>query len=159
MRPLSILKHLILAAAGLAAIALPLLPLRAHAEPFAGPVPAHVTDVIDGDTVKVEARIWLDQSIVTTVRLAEIDAPEIGAHAHCTSERDKADAAKAYLETLVADRDVTLREIKNDKYGGRVDARVVLADGRDVSDLMLAKHLANPYGGGRKTPWCGLAAD
>jgi endonuclease YncB( thermonuclease family) len=158
MRVLSLLKHLILAAAGLAVLFLPLLPVRAR-ETLSGPVIAHVTEVIDGDTVKVQAQVWIGQSIQTSVRLAGIDAPEIGSHAHCVSERDKADAAKAYLASLVGDRQVTLRDIKDDKYGGRVDARIFLADGRDVSELMLKKQLALPYDGGHKTPWCGLAAE
>ena len=110
--------------------------------------------VVDGDTVAVEAQIWINQRIDVDVRLAGIDAPEIGSHARCDFERDKADQAKAYLASLIDDRDVRLIGIETDKYGGRVDARILLDDGRDVSDLMLKKRLVMAYDGGRKTPWC-----
>src|SRR5262249_25963629 len=106
------------------------------------------------DTVAVEAQIWLDQRINVNVRLAGIDAPELGSHAHCDSERDKADEARAYLASLIEDRDVKLLGIATDKYGGRGDARILLEDGRDVSDLMLKKRLAIAYDGGRKSTWC-----
>ena len=41
-----------------------------------GPVAANVERVIDGDTVIVKARIWLDQDLTVVVRLAGIDAPD-----------------------------------------------------------------------------------
>ena len=154
----SLLKHLALAALGLAALFAPHLLRPAHGAELEGPVAAHVIRVIDGDTVAVEAQIWINQRINVDVRLAGIDAPEIGSHARCDFERDKADAAKAYLASLIEDRDVKLAQIETDKYGGRVDARIVLDDGRDVSDLMLKKRLAMAYEGGRKIPWCTAAA-
>ena len=42
-----------------------------------GPVPAVVEDVIDGDTLRVRARIWLGQDLAIYVRLAGVDAPEV----------------------------------------------------------------------------------
>lgn len=153
----SLLKHLVLAVLGLAALLAPYFLGPARAAELEGPVAAHVVKVIDGDTAKVEARIWTNQRLTIDVRLTGIDAPEIGAHAHCVSERGKADQAKAYLASLIEDRDIKLTRIKDDKYGGRVDARIVLADGRDVSNLMLKRHLAMAYDGGRKTPWCASA--
>jgi endonuclease YncB( thermonuclease family) len=57
----------------------------ARAEMLAGPVPARLVAVIDGDTIRVRARIWLDQEVETAVRLFGIDAPELtGA---CAAER------------------------------------------------------------------------
>ena len=153
----SLLKHLALAALGLAALMAPYFLSPARGAELEGPVAAHVVRVIDGDTVAVEAQVWINQTVKVDVRLAGIDAPEIGSHAHCDFERDKADQAKAYLASLIADRDVKLTAIETDKYGGRVDARIVLDDGRDVSDLMLKKRLAMAYDGGRKTPWCSAA--
>jgi micrococcal nuclease len=158
MRVLSFLKHLALAAIGLAALLAPLLPGPAHSAPLPGPVPAKILRVIDGDTVRVAAHVWIGQTVTIDVRLRGIDAPEIGAHAHCAFERDKADQAKAYLASLVEGRKVALTEIANDKYGGRVDARIVLADGGDASALMLKRGLAMSYDGGRKRPWCSAAA-
>jgi endonuclease YncB( thermonuclease family) len=152
----SFLKHLVLAALGLAALLAPYFLSPARGTELEGPVSAHVVRVIDGDTVAVEAQVWLNQILKVDVRLAGINAPEIGSHARCDFERDKADQAKAYLASLIEDRDVKLMGIETDKYGGRVDAHIVLNDGRDVSDLMLKKRLALAYDGGRKTPWCSL---
>ena len=42
-----------------------------------GPVPARVIQVIDGDTIAVKARIWLNQELETRVRLEGVDAPEL----------------------------------------------------------------------------------
>ncbi|MFZ1989735.1 MAG: thermonuclease family protein [Alphaproteobacteria bacterium] len=150
----SLLKHIALAALGLAVLLAPYFLVPARGAELDGPVSAHVVRVIDGDTAQVEAQIWINQRIDVNVRLTGIDAPEIGTHAHCDFERDKADQAKTYLASLIADRDVKLVGIETDKYGGRVDARILLDDGRDVSDLMLKKRLAMAYDGGRKTPWC-----
>ena len=150
----SLLKHLALAALGLAALLAPYFLVSARGAPFEGPVSAHVVRVIDGDTAQVEALIWINQRIDVNVRLAGIDAPEIGSHAHCDFERGKADQARTYLASLIEDRDVKLTGIETDKYGGRVDAHILLDDGRDVSDLMLKKRLALAYDGGRKTSWC-----
>ena len=150
----SLLKHVVLAALGLAALLAPFFVAFARGAELAGPVSAHVVRVIDGDTIAVEAQIWINQRIDIDVRLAGIDAPEIGSHAHCDFERDKASQAKSYLASLIGDQDIRLTSIETDKYGGRVDAHILLDDGRDVSELMLNKRLAMAYDGGRKTPWC-----
>lgn len=157
MRALSYLKHLMLAIAGLAALAAPFLIGPAKGATLEGPVRAHVLKVIDGDTVRASAQIWIGQTITISVRLRGIDAPEIGSHAHCAFERDKADEAKAYLASLIEGRTVHLSDIANDRYGGRVDARIGLDDGSDVSALMLKKGLAMSYDGGHKRLWCSSA--
>ncbi len=60
-------------------------------EVLSGPVPATVIEVMDGDTVKVRARIWLGQDLSTRVRLAGIDAPEL--NGGCARERALAERA------------------------------------------------------------------
>ncbi len=62
---------------------------------LAGPVPAQVLSVIDGDTIEVRAVIWLGQVLSTRVRLAGIDAPEL--RGKCARERALAVRARAYL--------------------------------------------------------------
>ena len=59
----------------LAAMVVP-APLLAK-ESLAGPVPATVERVIDGDTLVVRARIWHGQEIIVRVRLANVDTPEL----------------------------------------------------------------------------------
>src|ERR1700759_2764977 len=62
---------------------------------FAGPVAAHVTHVIDGDTFEALASIWLGQTITVRIRIAGIDAPEL--RARCETEYSRAVAARDYL--------------------------------------------------------------
>ena len=117
-----------------------------------GPIPAVVERVIDGDTVRVRARIWLGQDVLTDVRLRGIDAPEL--HGRCPAERDRAQQAKAWLDARIGGRTVSLSEITGDKYGGRVVARLATPDGEDVSAALLAAGLVQPYNGRRRPKWC-----
>ena len=119
---------------------------------LAGPIPAVVEQVIDGDTVRVRARIWLGQELLTNVRLRGIDAPEL--HSRCAAERDRAQEAKAWLDARIAGRKVSLADITSDKYGGRVVARMLTQEGDDLSAALLAQGLVRPYRGGRRGTWC-----
>lgn len=125
-------------------------------ERLAGPVPATVTAVVDGDTLEVRARIWLGQEIATRVRLAGIDAPEL--RARCPHERALALRATDFLERRFGGRrtlsGIRLHDIENGKYAGRVVARVETADGEDLASLLLGAGLAQRYDGGRRTSWC-----
>lgn len=137
----------------LLAIFLPLLANPAGAaDRLAGPVPATVLRVVDGDTVEVEAHIWLGQTIRTLVRIKGVDAPEL--HGRCARERDLAEQARAYV-TAHLGGEVELRDIVRDKYGGRVVARIAPSGGGDISVALIGAGLGRPYGGGHKNPWCG----
>ncbi len=130
-----------------------LLPIAAFAdERVPGPVPAQLVRVIDGDTVVVHAHIWLGQYIDTAVRLAGVDAAEM--HARCDSERALALEAKAFVEAKLADPALSLADITYDKYGRRVVARIITAEGQDLSDQLMAAGLVHAYDGGRKEGWC-----
>jgi micrococcal nuclease len=131
---------------------LPACPAAAR-EVLAGPVPARVVDIVDGDTLTVRAHIWLGQEVETRVRLIGIDTPEL--RGGCDSEREQARAARAALSALVAGRTVTLRDIEADVYGGRVLARLDPVDGVDVAAALVDGGLARPYDGRtRRAPWC-----
>lgn len=122
------------------------------AETLAGPVPARVMHVIDGDTLVVRARIWLGQEVETAVRLAGVDAPELkGA---CTSERERAQLAREYLSSRVLGGAVMLTGVRYEKYGGRILAQVRLEDGRDLAQLLLAEGHARAYDGRARARWC-----
>ena len=122
----------------------------AEAEPLSGPVDAEVLRVLDGDTIEVAARIWLDQRVVVGVRLRGVDAPEL--RGACATERDLARRARDAVEAMLGAR-VELSEIDRDKYAGRVVARVRAA-GEDVGARLVARGLARPYDGGRRGGWC-----
>ena len=109
-------------------------PAREGALP--GPIQAEVVRVIDGDTLAVRARIWLDQDVATVVRIDGIDAPELkGA---CAAERERAIAAQAALVRLIGDGQVALIDVRHDKYGGRVRATVATAAGVVLADALIA---------------------
>lgn len=124
-------------------------------EPLPGPVPARVLQVIDGDTIAVKARIWLNQELETRVRLAGVDAPELAGR--CERERALAARARAFLEAMLEGGEVVLSQIQYGKFAGRVVARVETLSGEDLSAALLAAGLARPYAGGARTPWCDTA--
>ena len=116
----------------------------------AGPVAAELLRVIDGDTIEVRARIWLDLDLTTRVRLAGIDAPELDGA--CPEERRLAQIARTSLGATLGLGPVWLSDIRHDKYGGRVVADVLLRDGHSASAAMLASGAAAEWG---TTPlWC-----
>jgi len=117
-----------------------------------GPVPAEVVRVVDGDTLTVRAHVWLGQRVEVEVRLAGIDAPEL--RGRCPRESELARAAQRAIEGMVATAAVRLREVRHDKYGGRVLARVETADGRDLGAALVQRGLARRYDGGRREGWC-----
>lgn len=129
----------------------------AVADVLPGPIEARVVDVIDGDSLRVRARIWLSQDVETIVRLAGIDAPEL--RGRCDEEKERAHAAREALEQAVQTVDgvVMLRGIEQDKFGGRVLARVSDVAGRDLARVLTDAGLARHYDGGRRETWC--AAD
>lgn len=129
------------------------MPAQADEEKLPGPIPARVIRVVDGDTIVVRARIWLGQDVETSVRLSGIDTPE--KRGKCESERQSALEAEALTASRAAiDSMVMLHDVIADKYGKRVVARIVTADGTDLGRALIAAKLARPYDGGHKTPWC-----
>ena len=124
------------------------------AETLPGPIPAEVVRVIDGDTVQVRAKIWLNQTIEISVRVAQIDTPEVY-RPECSAERKTADqatdAARAFLG-----REVLLHNIHNGKYAGRVVADVHHRTRGSLSAHLLELGLA--VAEDEDDPWCSEAA-
>lgn len=140
----------------LAAAAMLLTPTPGRAEELlAGPVPATLVRVIDGDTLLVRARVWLDIDIVTRVRLRGVNAPEL--RARDDGERGRAEAARAFVASLLRTdlaegAPLVLTAIGQDKYGGRVVASVSVA-GADLAAALVGEGHARPMGQrGRRSP-------
>ncbi len=127
-----------------------LTPFAAQGERLSGPVPAQILRVVDGDTLELRVRIWLDQELIVKARLADVDAPELF-RPDCPAERALAERARDFV-LAEAGRDVTLTSVEHDKYAGRVVAHVADDKGRDLSALLLSAGLAAPYGD--RTGWC-----
>jgi endonuclease YncB( thermonuclease family) len=126
-------------------------------ETLTGPLPARVVEVVDGDTLGVRVRIWLDQEVTTRVRLAGIDAPEL--RGLCERERTLARRAAAFVVGKVMaeapeDNVVRLTDVRYGKYARRVVARVETRDGEDLGQALLDAGLARAYDGGRRLSWC-----
>lgn len=116
-------------------------------------VPAVVDYVLDGDTFAGVVNLDQDIKVTVRVRIINIDTPEI--NGECVAEIVKAKSAKAFVsELLPVGMTVDLQNIKDDKYLGRIDANVILSDGRDLGDVLIKQKLARPYNGGRRYGWC-----
>jgi endonuclease YncB( thermonuclease family) len=115
--------------------------------------PAQVLKVIDGDTFEARVAIWPGMEITTKVRLRGVDAPEMSAR--CEDEYRRAAIARDALARMLAEGDVGISGIGQDKYGGRVDADVSTRTTRDVSAQLLAAGTVRRYEGGRRQGWCG----
>ena len=121
-------------------------------ETLPGPVAATVVRVIDGDTVRVRATVWLGSTVEVVVRLAGIDAPEL--RGRCVREKQLAASARDALRALLGSGPVALRDVRYGKYAGRVVARIVTPNGEDAADTLRVRGLARAYGGGKRMSWC-----
>lgn len=126
----------------------------AFAETLPGPIPADVVRVIDGDTVLVRAKIWLNQTIEVSVRVAEIDTPEVYRPA-CSAERKIADQATNAAREFLGSK-IMLHNIHNGKYAGRVVAEVHHRTRGRLSEHLLDLGLA--VGEDEDDPWCTVSA-
>ncbi len=120
---------------------------------YAYGVPARVGHIIDGDTFSGVVKLENDVEISVRVRLRNVDTPEI--NGGCEYERNMAARAKARLGELIpVGSTVDLRNIKDDKYLGRIDAAVFDGRGHDVGKRIVREGLGRTYNGGRRVPWC-----
>lgn len=125
-------------------------------EQIAGPIPAELVSVVDGDTLLVTARPWPQHRIAVLVRIRGIDTPEL--KSKCNGERALAELARKRLTDFLAEgegRGLALSQISGDKYFGRVVADVSRSDGSDAASMLLSAGLAVTYQGGKKSrPVC-----
>ncbi len=129
------------------------LAFAAQAAAFEQRVPARVKRVIDGDTVKVEARLWPGIIAQINVRVRGVDTPEIRSAKCGEYERQRGRAARDFVRGIIG-KNVWLINVTHGKFGRRVVASVWLADGRDLATLLIATGHGRPYRGGRRSKWC-----
>ena len=116
--------------------------------------PVRVTHIIDGDTF-VGDIILADKTEVVSVkvRLRNVDTPEL--HGDCEEEIKRARYAKQRLEELIPKGSIIeIKNIKNDKYSGRIDANVYDSANRDVGSVLIKEKVGRSYSGGKRKSWC-----
>lgn len=116
-----------------------------------------ITKVTDGDTVKIEIP-GFPIALPLSVRVYGIDTPEKAPWAKCEREANLGLSASAFTRNAIAENyknggKVVFSNVKWDKYGGRIVAKVSL-DGKDLGAALINAELARPYFGGAKTSWC-----
>lgn len=117
-------------------------------------VRAVVDRVLDGDTFAAKVLLEDDTQITVRVRVLGVDTPEI--NGLCQYEKDTALLAKnRTAQLLPVGSVVELSEIKDDKYLGRIDARVKTSNGQELAEILIKEKLGRPYDGGRRATWCG----
>ena len=104
----------------------------------AGGIQAEVLEVLDGDTAKVR----LPSGRIKSIRIAEIDAPEIS-HDKRGAQAGGDEATKE-LSNRIGGKKISLSGLKADPYGRFVAS--VEVDGMNVGKDMLDKKVVQPYG-------------
>lgn len=106
----------------------------------------------DGDTCYITMPALPQSLSKMSVRILGIDTPEI--KGKCSKEKGMALLGRKFANNLFKNaRDIEFKNLKWDKYGGRVLADVYL-DGNSYSELIIKQKLARPYDGGAKKGWC-----
>ena len=138
------MKHIIFA------IALTVTALAANAADLTMPI----RGVADGDTIRSTLKLPCPLCNVS-VRISGIDTPETTHLARCDKERELGLQAKEFVIKLIGNQTTMVaRNIKWDKYGGRILANVEVG-GVNVGESLIAQGLARPYSGaGPKADWC-----
>lgn len=109
--------------------------------------------IIDGDTFVSDGE---------TIRLANIDAPELSPRSECLAEANLAEVAKRELDTLLGASWAgsgsgvlpVIERAGRDRYG-RTLARVASVDGKDVGEELIARGVAVRWTG-KRADWCAV---
>lgn len=109
-----------------------------------------VIKVYDADTITIASKLPYDSSPLyrLSVRLNNIDTPEIKGKDISDEEKSAAKIARDYVSNLVLHKYVRLENIECEKYG-RILADVYIGD-VNVNNLLLAERYAVKYDGGTK---------
>lgn len=123
-------------------------------------LPAGSIDAVyDGDTFTISLDYLPDVfGLQLPVRIKGIDTPEMRSSCSTLEQRNRekelAIRSKETLQAILQDaRRIDLIDLGRDKYFRLL--AIVIADGRNVSDILIEKGLAVPYDGGTKVGWCG----
>lgn len=112
-----------------------------------------VESVYDGDTFRINLEGLPEELNPVKIRVRGVDSPERGSP-RCDAERRGAERARRFAEQAVGER-VVITNLEWDKYGGRIDADVLVGESRQsLADLLIQNGHARPYDGGQRQGWC-----
>lgn len=112
-----------------------------------------VESVYDGDTFRINLDGLPPELNPVKIRIRGVDSPERGSP-RCDAERRGAERARLFAERTLGQQ-VTITNLAWDKYGGRIDADVLVGSRREnFADLLIQSGNARPYTGGRRAGWC-----
>ena len=109
--------------------------------------------VIDGDTLEIKNECF-PKELKLSVRVLGIDTPEKASRAKCDKEAKLAEKASKFTKQFVGkNKKATFRNIKWDKYGGRLLADVEI-NGKGLAGELVRNNYARSYDGKKKDSWC-----
>ena len=109
--------------------------------------------VIDGDTLGIKNECF-PKELKLSVRVLGIDTPEKGSRAKCDKEAKLAEQASKFTKQFVGkNKKASFRNIKWDKYGGRLLADVEI-NGKSLAGELIRNNYARSYDGKKKGSWC-----
>jgi endonuclease YncB( thermonuclease family) len=109
--------------------------------------------VVDGDTIEIKDECFPTE-LKLSIRVLGIDTPEKGSKAKCDKEAKLAEKASKFTKEFIGkNKTATFRNIKWDKYGGRLLADVEI-NGKSLSGELIKNGLARSYDGKKKGSWC-----
>jgi len=116
-----------------------------------------VLRIVDGDSLEI-ANEFLPQELKLFVRAKGVDTPEKAPHAKCEKENALGQKATIYTKKAIQNaqknnQKITFTEIKWDKYGGRIIAKVLI-NNNDLAQDLIKNGLGRAYYGEKKKSWC-----
>lgn len=120
----------------------------------AGPHPIRVLRVDDDGSVWGVAHV--DGYVLPSWwRISGMDMPRPGRGAGCPDERSRADAATRSMRWLMIGKPVTIMALSDSPEPRHLAGRIILSDGRDLSEALIGWDLARRKGSTERDPWCG----
>ena len=109
--------------------------------------------VIDGDTLEIKNECF-PKELKLSVRVLGINTPEKGSRAKCDKEAKLAEKASKFTKQFIGkNKTASFRNIKWDKYGGRLLADVEI-NGKNLAGELVKNNYARSYDGKKKGSWC-----
>jgi micrococcal nuclease len=120
-----------------------------------GPYRATVVKVLDGDTVQLGVGLWPGLTQRINLRLVGVNTPEKRGPKVSNCEKKAGQDATTFTQRwLQGVKEVTISEVRHDKYAGRALGKLRRPDGKDLAEALITSGHARPYDGGKRGPWC-----